>query len=222
MVKITWLGHAAFKIETTNLIVFIDPWIKGNPVSPFKNYKEITKANYIFVTHDHNDHGFNDAVKICKKTGASFVGVYELANKSKRKGVKKTIGGNIGGEVILNDFKVYFTQAIHSSNIGIPCGFIINFPEYTIFHTGDTAFYSDLSYYSELYNIDLMLIPICSNYMMGIKEATWAIQKIKPKKVIPMHYNTFPRLNSDPEHFKKMVGKNSSVEILNIGNTLII
>src|SRR5512133_485103 len=102
MTKITWLGHAAVKIETKDLTILVDPWIKGNPVCPLKSYKDISKANLVFVTHDHNDHGFNDALRICRRTGATFVGVFELANKARWYFVKNTQGGNIGGEIDIN------------------------------------------------------------------------------------------------------------------------
>jgi len=219
MTKITWLGHAAFKIESENLTILIDPWIKGNPVSPLKSYKEISKADLVLVTHDHDDHGFRDAIRICRKTKAIFVGVYELANKARRKLVKKTVGGNIGGETDINGTKVYFTSAWHSSNIAAPCGFIVKTPDITLYHTGDTGFYSDMEYLGKLYDIDVMMLPICSNFMMGIREAIWAVEKVKPKTVIPMHYNTFPKLNADVEDFKKKLGGISKVDTLKIGES---
>ncbi|GAI92480.1 unnamed protein product, partial [marine sediment metagenome] len=90
----------------------------------------------------------------------------------------------------------------------------VKMPGFTIYHTGDTGFYSDMEYLGKLYNIDVMLLPICSNYMMGVKEAVWAVEKVRPKIVIPMHYDTFPKLNADPGEFKKLVGKLAKVEII--------
>lgn len=216
MVKITFIGHAAFKIETSQYTFFIDPWIDGNPVSQYKSYKEIVKADFVLVTHDHQDHGFDDAVKICKKNNATFIGVFELAQLA---GTKDCIflGGNIGGEINIGDISIYFTQAIHSSKIGVPCGFIVKTPEVTFYHTGDTAFYGDMKYLSRLYDIDIMMVPICSRYMMGIKEAMWAVEKIKPKYVIPCHYDAIPALNVNPEDFKEKAGLYSQVEILKSG-----
>jgi L-ascorbate metabolism protein UlaG (beta-lactamase superfamily) len=216
MNKITWLGHSAFKVESNGLVVYIDPWIKGNPVSPLKNYKEIAKVDLVLVTHDHEDHGFIDAMRICRRTGATFVGVFELANKARRRLVRKTVSGNIGGEIDINGTKIYFTPAWHSSKIAAPCGFIIKFNDFTIYHTGDTGFYSDMEYLGKLYNIDVMMLPICSNYMMGIKEAFWAVEKVNPKMVIPMHYNTFPKLRADTSAFIEMLKDISIVKILEI------
>ena len=220
MVKITWLGHAAFKIEASKYTFLIDPWVKDNPKSPLKSYKEIEKADFVLVTHDHQDHGFEDALKICKNTNAAFIGVYELVELARKKSCK-SYGGNIGGEIQIDDIKVFFTQAIHSSNIASPCGFIVNLHDVTFYHTGDTAFYSDMEYLSRLYNIDIMMIPICSNYMMGVTEATWAVEKVKPKIVIPCHFNTIPILETNPFEFKERVDKYSEVEILSPGKSKI-
>jgi L-ascorbate metabolism protein UlaG (beta-lactamase superfamily) len=221
MVKITMLGHAAFKIETNQYTFFIDPWIVGNPASPHKSYKEVEKADFVFVTHDHADHGFEDAVKICKNTKATFVGVFELAEMAGKKGCS-FLGGNIGGEIQKDDVKIYLTQAIHSSNIASPCGFIIKTPEITFYHTGDTSFYSDMEYLSKLYDIDIMMVPICSNYMMGITEAVWAVEKVKPKIVIPCHYDAIPTLNTNPEEFKEKTSQYSRVEILSTGEEKVV
>ncbi|OFX84559.1 MAG: hypothetical protein A2W99_02730 [Bacteroidetes bacterium GWF2_33_16] len=214
--NITFLGHAAFKVETDKYTFFVDPWIRGNPSSPYKSYKEIEKADFVFVTHDHSDHGFDDAVIICKKTMATFVGVFELAQLAGKKGCS-ILGGNIGGEIQKDDVQIYFTQAIHSSNIASPCGFIVKTPEITFYHTGDTAFYSDMEYLSRLYNIDVMMLPICSNYMMGITEAVWAVEKVKPKIVIPCHYDAIPALYTNPNDFKEKVSQFSQVEIFKSG-----
>lgn len=216
MVKIKILGHAAFKIETNKHIIFIDPWIKGNTASPYKSYKEIEKADFVLVTHDHADHGFDDAVRICKNTKATFIGVYELAQLAGKKGCN-FLGGNIGGEIQIDDVKIYFALAIHSSNIAAPCGYIVKTPEVTFYHTGDTAFYSDIEYLARLYDIDIMMVPICSNYMMGITEAVWAVEKVKPKFVIPCHYDAIPTLNNNPKEFKEKADEYSQVEILKSG-----
>lgn len=216
MVKVTFLGHAAFRIETDEHTFLIDPWIKGNPASPYKSYKEIEKVDFVLVTHDHADHGFDDAIKICKKTKATFVGVYELAELAGKKGCSY-IGGNIGGEIKIDDLKIYFTQAVHSSTIATPCGFIISTPEVTCYHTGDTAFYCDMEYLSLLYGIDIMMVPICSNYMMGITEAGWAVEKVKPSYVIPCHYDAIPALKVDPDDFIEKANGFSHIEVLKSG-----
>lgn len=220
MSKITWLGRAAFRIETHNKTIFIDPWIKGNPESPFQSYKNVEKADLVLVTHDHRDHGFKDAVRICRRTGATFVGIFELSIKARWKLVKKAVGSNIGGVITINDIEIYFAPALHSSTIAVPCGFIIKSPEEVIYHTGDTGFFSDMELLKKLYKIDLMLISICPAYMMGIKEAVWAVEKIKPKKVIPCHFDQKTDPKAIADEFKKSIGNIADVNILKINETV--
>ncbi len=220
--EITWLGHAAFKAEIGENVIFFDPWISGNPMCPIKDVKEIEKATLVLVSHDHSDHGFDDAVKICKNTGATFVGVFELAQEAKKRGVEKIVGGNISGEVKVDDITIFFTPALHSSSIGVPCGFVVRTPELTIYHAGDTGFFSEMEDISKLYEIDVAILPIGSTYTMGPKEAALAVEKLKPKIVIPCHYNTFPQIKQDPQEFKRLVGEKCRVEILEPGKSLII
>lgn len=223
MKEITWLGHAAFKVEIDKLTIFIDPWITGNPVSPVKNVKDISKADLVLVSHDHEDHGFADAVNICKNTGATFVGVVELAEgKAGQKGVKRISSGNIGGQITVDNIEIFFTPALHSCDVGTPCGFVVKAPSLTIYHSGDTAFFSDMEWIAKAYDIDVALLPIGGGYTMGPKEAAWAVQKIRPKIVIPCHYNTFPFLEQDPLVFKRLVADKSKVEILKPGESLVV
>ena len=216
MLELTWLGHAAFRIKSEGKNLFIDPWIKGNPASPFKSYKNIKMADLVFVTHDHNDHGFRDAVRICRRTGATFIGIDELTRKARRNLVRDVAGGNIGGEIEIKDIKVYFTPAWHSSKVGVPCGFIIRFHDYNIYHPGDTGFFCDMEYLGKLFKIDLMMVPICPRYMMGLNELVWAIEKLKPKIIVPMHYNTFPQIYTDFEAILKKLS-----EVTNIQNLMV-
>ena len=86
MAKIRWLGHSGFEVELANKILLIDPWLTGNPLAAMKT-SDIKKADVVCVTHDHGDH-MGDAIEICKRTGATFVGIYELgvfANKWRKR-----------------------------------------------------------------------------------------------------------------------------------------
>lgn len=223
MKKITFLGHAAFKVEIEELTIYFDPWITGNPVSPIKNVREISKADLVLVSHDHEDHGFADAVSICKNTGATFVGLVELAEgKAVQQGVKKVASGNIGGEITLDNIKVFFTPALHSCDVGTPCGFVVQAHGLTVYHAGDTAFFSDMEWIAKAYDINVAILPIGYGYTMGPKEAAWAVEKLRPTRVIPCHYDTFPFLKQNPLVFKRLVADKSKVEILKPGESLII
>jgi L-ascorbate metabolism protein UlaG (beta-lactamase superfamily) len=217
MVKVTFLGHAAFKIEGSKTVL-VDPFITGNPKSPLKGVEDIEKADVVIVTHDHGDHGFEDAVKICKRTGAYFVSQYELVVKSNLEKVEPmNIGGfvNVGGMGV----EVAFTPAWHTANVGDPTGVIIRMDGKTIYHAGDTGLFYDMKLIGELYKPDLAILPIGGRFTMDIYQAAKAVEFISPKFVIPMHYNTFDLIKADPKEFERLVGDKAKVVILNPGES---
>ncbi len=202
---IKWLGHAAFEIMLSGKKILIDPWI-SNPLSPV-TLNEITSVDYILVTHDHFDH-LGETVDIAKKTNATVVGVFELVNYLSEQGVKNTIGMNVGGSVKLtSEIEVYVTPpALHSSSRGVPVGFIIKAPpEATIYHAGDTGLFSEMDLLGRLFKIDVAMLPIGSLFTMDPRQAAYALTMLRPKAVIPMHYNTFPPdIKQDPQQFKEL------------------
>ncbi|TFG12156.1 metal-dependent hydrolase [Candidatus Thorarchaeota archaeon] len=218
--EITYLGHSAFKIEADGKIIFLDPWL-GGPASPM-TVDSVDDADICLVTHDHGDHGYSEAVEICKKTGAYFVAINELALKAKSAGVENVHTLNIGGSIDINGVVVTLVQAFHSCKIGSPTGFIIQLDSGTVYHAGDTGIFYDMKLFGDMYDIDIAMLPIGSYYTMSIKQASKATSLIRPKAVIPMHYNTFPVIETDPEEFRKLVSKESpesKVEVFDIGDT---
>ncbi|MHA1212122.1 MAG: metal-dependent hydrolase [Candidatus Heimdallarchaeota archaeon] len=203
--KITWLGHAGIKIVDKGKIIFIDPWLTGNPVATIK-VEDIKKADAVFVTHGHADHGYADAVTICKSTGATFVSVFELANQAKTDGVENVLGGNIGGTATVAGIEFVFTLALHSTTVGVPLGFVFKLSQYTVYHAGDTGLFMDMKLLGELYDVDLAFLPIGSLYTMGPIEAAKALQLLNCAKVVPIHYKTFPVLLQDVKEFVDIVG----------------
>jgi len=201
--KIRWLGHSGFEIELANKIVLIDPWLEGNPLAPV-TASELKKADIVCVTHDHGDH-MGDTVEICKRTGATFVGIYELGVYAEEQGVKDVVKINIGGTVDLKGIRITLVQAFHSSDRGAPTGFVVKAEGKTIYHTGDTGLFGDMKLIGEIYCPDVALIPIGDYYTMGPREAAEAVKLIKPAVVIPMHYQTFPVLFQSAEDFTKFV-----------------
>jgi L-ascorbate metabolism protein UlaG (beta-lactamase superfamily) len=203
--KITWLGHAGVKIVDNGKTIFIDPWLTGNPVAKQK-VEDIKEADLVFVTHSHQDHGYKDAVTICKNTGATFVSIFELANQARSDGVENIIGGNIGGTAEAHGIKFVFTLATHSCDIGSPMGFVIMLSKMAVYHAGDTGIFSDMKLLGELYDVDLAFLPIGSLFTMGPKEAAKALQLLNCQKVVPIHYKTFPVLVQDTKEFKEITG----------------
>jgi len=201
--KIRWLGHSGFEIELMNKIVLVDPWLDGNSLAPMRA-ADLKKADIVCVTHDHADH-LGDAIQICKQTGATFVGIYELSVYAQEEGVKETIGINIGGTVDVKGMRISMVQAFHSSTRGAPTGFIIKAEGKTIYHAGDTSLFGDMRIIGEIHRPDIALIPIGGYYTMGLLEAAEAVKLIKAAIVIPMHYQTFPVLAPSAEGFVKIV-----------------
>jgi len=201
--KIRWLGHSGFEIELMNKIVLVDPWLDGNSLAPMRA-ADLKKADIVCVTHDHADH-LGDAIQICKQTGATFIGIYELSVYAQEEGVKETIGINIGGTVDVKGMRISMVQAFHSSTRGAPTGFIIKAEGKTIYHAGDTSLFGDMRIIGEIHRPDIALIPIGGYYTMGLLEAAEAVKLIKAAIVIPMHYQTFPVLAPSAEGFVKIV-----------------
>jgi len=213
--KITWLGHSAIKIEGSK-IVFIDPFLTGNPTAPIKP-EEIDKADVVVVTHYHSDH-LGDAFSICKKTGATLVSIHEVAVEAEREGIKAE-GMNIGGTIEVNGVKIHMVIAWHSAEKGNATGVVVEMDGKKIYHAGDTGLTYDMKLIGEFFEPDLSLLPIGDRYTMGIPSAVKAVELIKSKVVIPIHYNTFPIIQTDPEEFKARVGNKADVVILEPGES---
>ena len=217
MVKVKWLGHAAFLVEFSNKRLVIDPFISQNPNSALK-LDQLGKVDYVLVTHNHFDH-LGDAFEISKNGGAKIVGMYELSQLGKEAGVPEDhfIGMNKGSQTDFDGLKIGMTAAVHSGN---EAGFVITGDGKTIYHAGDTALFGDMRFIGELYKPDLALLPIGGYFTMSPLEAKVAAELIGARITVPMHFNTFPPIKQDPQKFKSMVQKNTEVRVLEIGQEL--
>jgi L-ascorbate metabolism protein UlaG (beta-lactamase superfamily) len=203
---ITFLGHAGFIIEGSKKIV-IDPFLSGNPLA--KHETGDIKPDLILVSHGHGDH-LGDTLQIGRNSNGTVVSVNELALYCNRNGVQAH-GMHIGGSHKFGDVKIKLTPAWHGAGLGddgpleylgTPCGFIINMDGKTIYHSGDTGLFGDMELIGRLHNIDLAMLPIGDNFTMGPEDALEAVKMLKPRLVIPMHYNTWPLIEQDPLKFK--------------------
>lgn len=229
MVKIKFHGHACFEVSGRGYNLIIDPWLSGNPMADIGPDK--IKAEYILVTHGHGDH-LGDAVKIAIQNNGTIIAPYELATFCQQKGAKAH-SMHIGGGYSFEFGYVKLTQALHGSSVvdgsnicytGNPCGFLIQLEGKTIYHAGDTGLFGDMKLLGDKYKIDAALIPIGDNFVMGIDDAVTAVEFLKPRIAVPMHYNTFDVIKQDPVEFKnKVEGKNlAEVKIVQPGDTLEI
>lgn len=224
--KLKYFSHSAFQITTKNNVsILIDPFLDDNPTSPVKS-KDVS-ADYIILTHGHGDH-LGDAFKIAKRCKSTFICVNELANYCIENGFKAH-NMHIGGGHDFDFGRIKFTIAHHGSKTpdnqyaGEPAGVILSIENKNIYHTGDTGLFYDMKLIAEMTPIDYLLLPIGDNFTMGITDAAKAAELVNPKFAIPMHYNTFPVIKADPNHFKKSVeAKGISCKILNYGEEISI
>ncbi len=196
--RLRWLGLAFFEfISASGKIILFDPFTKtdGNDLCPHET-GYFKKADLILVSHDHFDH-INSAVSLSKQTGAIIGGPDESVKRLIReegadpsKVVNDGNGYIVGGGTVLPWAKITATPALHSSNTGVAIGTIITLDDgTTIYHTGDTALTGDMEIYSRLYNVEVLMLPILGRCMMDVAQAVEAVKIIKPKVVIPMHFD---------------------------------
>ena len=224
MATVTFYGHSCVSLSDGTHTLLFDPFITGNPQATLP--ASDIHADYILLTHGHSDH-IGDAVPMSKQQGATIIATFELAKYCEQQGAKIHDMG-IGGSYKFPFGRVKLTQAIHGSAIitdddikylGNPCGFLVRFAGHTYYNTGDTGLFGDMALIGNLYKPDIVILPIGDNYTMGIEDAVEAVKMIKPKIVIPVHYNTFPVIMQDPYEFAKKVGKLARCAVLKPGDT---
>jgi L-ascorbate metabolism protein UlaG (beta-lactamase superfamily) len=218
MVKATWLGHSAVLLEGSRTI-YIDPFLTGNP-SAATSPDKVNKADMVIVTHHHGDH-LGDAFALCRATGATLVAMHEVAVEGSERRLKVE-GMNIGGTVDVGGVKVHMVPALHSAEKGNAAGVVVEIDGRRIYHAGDTGLTMDMKLVGEFFHPDLSFLPIGDRYTMGPASAAKAVEFIKTKKVVPIHYGTFPAVQSDPEDFKRRVGALAEVVVLKPGQSTTV
>ncbi|MBS1766460.1 MAG: metal-dependent hydrolase [Acidobacteria bacterium] len=202
-ITVTWLGHAAFEITSAGgTKLLLDPFLTQDPSTP-SEFKDLSryKPDAILVTHSHGDH-LGDAVAIAKASGAPVVTSYELA-ATLGLPEKQTMGGNVGGTFHFGDVTVHLVPAMHGSQPGgRPMGFVLTFKDgRSLYHTGDTWIFGDMSLIQELYHPNILLL--CAGggpYTEDPATAALAVKKFfHPSVIVPMHYGTFPGLADDAQ-----------------------
>ncbi|WP_456278012.1 metal-dependent hydrolase [Bacillus sp. AK128] len=204
--KVSYHGHSVVKVEANGKTILFDPFINGNGLTDLVA-DEVT-ADVILLTHGHNDH-VGDTISIAKRNDALVIAPNELAGLLGKRGLR-VHPMHIGGAYQFDFGKVKLTQAFHGSAYeedgqvyytGMPSGMLLTIDGKTIFHAGDTALFSDMKLIGDLNQIDLAFLPIGDNFTMGPEDAVLAAKWIKAKKVVPIHYNTFPVIEQNPDSY---------------------
>ena len=225
MAKLTWYGHAAFLLESGQYKILFDPFITGNPLSPVK--AEELSATHILVSHGHGDH-LGDTVAIAKRTKATVIGPFELAEGYCGSKGCEVHPMHIGGSYAFPFGRVKLTIAHHGSGdqidgktlcLGNPCGFVVTVEGKNVYHAGDTGLFMDMQLIGQMNPLEVALLPIGDNFTMGPEDAVKAVEFLKPKTVVPMHYSTWDIIKQDPKSFAAKV-KGSKVVILEPGKSL--
>jgi L-ascorbate metabolism protein UlaG (beta-lactamase superfamily) len=214
MTELTWLGHATWQIVTGKHTFLVDPFLDHSPTAPVKA-KDV-HPQFILVSHGHEDH-IADAAQIAVRTGATVAANYEICTWLGKHGVQKTEPMNIGGGIHLPFGRVQMTIAHHSSQLpdgsegGNPGGFLLTLAEGKIYIACDTGLFLDMQQIGSA-GIDLAILPIGDRFTMGPDESLEAIKLIRPRRVAPSHYNTWPPIQQDAAAWAERVRRETQAE----------
>ena len=192
---VRWLGHASFHLSGGGADVLIDPWLTGNPKATVT--AEELPADVIALTHGHADH-LGDTVDIAKRTGAKVLAIVELAGEIEGDGVQDVVGFNFGGTVTFDWGWIKMVPAWHTAvspkgTPHMPAGLLIHYGGHLIYHLGDTALFGDLK------------------LIAGRGDR---VELVNPFQTIPIHYGTFPPIETDAQAFKQDVQNAGFAEVV--------
>jgi L-ascorbate metabolism protein UlaG (beta-lactamase superfamily) len=226
--EIKFHGQSCFELSDGETTLLIDPFLKPNNPAAVATGEEVD-ATHIAISHGHVDH-MADAVGIAKRTGAECVAIVEIANWLEEQGVEKVSDPNLGGTVGFEWGSVKLVPAWHTSTIagsdgapysptsgtvtGTPAGLVIKLGGKTIYHAGDTCLFGDMKLIGDRDPVDIALLPIGGHYTMDRHDAVAAAEFVGAGTVIPMHYDTFPPIETDAEAFKADVEAKGSAQVV--------
>ena len=226
--EIKFHGHSCFELSDGDTRVLVDPFLKPNNPSAVASAADVDPT-HVLITHGHADH-MADAVGVATRTGAECVAIVEIANWLEEQGVEKVYDPNLGGTVRFDWGWVKLVPAWHTSTIagsaeapfspttgtvtGTPAGLLINLGGVTVYHAGDTCLFSDMKLIAERNPVDVALLPIGGHYTMDRSDAAYAAGLIGADTVIPMHYDTFPAIETDSGAFKEEVEAKTSSRVV--------
>ncbi|MEP2772637.1 MAG: metal-dependent hydrolase [Fulvivirga sp.] len=225
--KITYYGHSCFEVEISGKKLLFDPFISPNEKANHIDLSVI-KPDYILLSHGHQDH-VADVDTIYRQSDCKIISTFEVVSWFEAHGLENIHPMNHGGEWAFDFGTIKMVNAIHSSVMpdgsygGNPAGFVITGEDQSFYYAGDTALHLDMKLIAEDYKIDFAFLPIGSNFTMGLKDAIKAADFVGTKKIIGMHYDTFPFIEIDHEHARSLFNTaGKELNLLTIGSNINI
>jgi L-ascorbate metabolism protein UlaG (beta-lactamase superfamily) len=225
--EIKFHGHSCFELRAGETAVLVDPFLKPNNPAAVATAEEV-EPTQIAISHGHVDH-MADAVPVATRTGAECVAIVEIAKWLEEQGVENVHDPNLGGTVRFDWGWVKLVPAWHTSTIagsaeapfsptpgtvtGTPAGLLINLGGKTVYHAGDTCLFGDMKLIGERNPVDVALLPVGGHYTMDRHDAVTAAEFVGAGTVIPMHYDTFPAIETDSDAFKADVESKTSSQV---------
>ncbi len=226
--EIRFHGHSCFELSEGETRVLVDPFLKPNNPSAVATAEDV-EPTHVALSHGHADH-VADAVSVARRTGAHCVAIVELANWLEGQGVENVSDPNLGGTVEFEWGYVSLVPAWHTNTapgseekpfsaehgvaLGSAAGLVIKVGETTVYHAGDTCLFSDMKLIAERSDVDVALLPIGGHYTMDRRDAVVAAGFVGAATTIPMHYDTFPAIETDAEAFKSEVESRTSSRVV--------
>ncbi|CUH87195.1 metal-dependent hydrolase [Phaeobacter sp. CECT 5382] len=210
--KVIWLGHGSFRIETGDKVMLIDPWLSGNPaLGDDQHEAALAGATHIVLTHTHFDHVV-DVLPLAKQLKIPVVGQYDLMGFWGESEGIETVGFNKGGTVDLGGVRLAMVPASHSSTFtteeglrasGSEVGYMLMAEGKTIYISGDTGIMADMDWMGDYFKPDVGILSAGGHFTMDMAQTAYAAKRYFDFEiVIPCHYKTFPLLEQDARALK--------------------
>ncbi len=223
--ELTYLGHSCFMFSSSQGSLLVDPFISGNSLAGSISLDEIV-PDYILLSHGHQDHVL-DVETIYNQSQASVVANFEVASWFQNRGLERVIPMNHGGKLKLDFASIKLVNAVHSSSMpdgsygGNPLGFVIEMDGQCLYFAGDTALHQDMKQIRDEYRVNLAILPVGGHFTMGVEDALKAADYVDCKRILGMHYDTFPPITIDHEASKNLAdSQGKELILMQIGNSI--